>query len=75
MFKDEINTVQPQFARAAKLSGEIINAAIARLVNLRYFAGLSLDDAARVLQVSRATAFRHWHYANGWLFCEPNRTE
>jgi RNA polymerase sigma factor (TIGR02999 family) len=41
----------------------------ARLVNLRYFAGLSVEDAAKVLGISRATADRHWHYAKVWLYC------
>ncbi len=41
----------------------------ARLVNLRYFAGLSVEDAARALGISRATAARQWHYAKVWLYC------
>jgi RNA polymerase sigma factor (TIGR02999 family) len=41
----------------------------ARLVNLCYFAGLSVEDAARALGISRATADRHWHYAKVWLYC------
>jgi RNA polymerase sigma factor (TIGR02999 family) len=40
----------------------------AQLVKLRYFAGLSLDDAARALQVSPATAKRYWVYARSWLY-------
>jgi RNA polymerase sigma factor (TIGR02999 family) len=40
----------------------------ARLVNLRYFAGLTVDDAAKVLGISRATANRHWRYAKVWLY-------
>ena len=40
----------------------------ARLVNLRYFAGLSLDEAAETLGVSRATAKRWWVYARSWLY-------
>ena len=42
----------------------------ADLVKLRYFAGLSLDEAAAVLGFSRATAHRHWVYARAWLFEE-----
>jgi RNA polymerase sigma factor (TIGR02999 family) len=42
----------------------------ARLVNLRYFAGLSVDEAATILGISRATADRYWHYAKVWLYCE-----
>ncbi len=37
------------------------------LVKLRYFAGLPLDQAAAALQVSTATAYRHWAYARAWL--------
>jgi RNA polymerase sigma factor (TIGR02999 family) len=39
----------------------------ADLVKLHYFAGLSLDDAAETLGISRATAYRHWAYARAWL--------
>jgi RNA polymerase sigma factor (TIGR02999 family) len=42
----------------------------ARLVTLRYFAGLSVQEAADVLGISRATADRYWSYARTWLFCE-----
>jgi RNA polymerase sigma factor (TIGR02999 family) len=35
----------------------------ARLIQLRYFAGLSLEDAAQVIGVSRSTAYEHWSYA------------
>jgi RNA polymerase sigma factor (TIGR02999 family) len=40
----------------------------AELVKLRFFAGLTLDQAARVLGISAATADRHWAYARAWLF-------
>ena len=39
----------------------------ARLVELRFFAGLSLEEAAEVLGVSAATAKRYWRYARAWL--------
>src|SRR5438874_1422488 len=35
----------------------------ARLIQLRYFAGLSIEDAADVVGVSRSTAYAHWSYA------------
>jgi RNA polymerase sigma factor (TIGR02999 family) len=41
-----------------------------QLVKLRYFAGLALDEAAEALQVSTATAYRHWAYARAWLASE-----
>jgi RNA polymerase sigma factor (TIGR02999 family) len=40
----------------------------ARLVKLRYFAGLPLPEAARALGISLATAKRHWVYARSWLY-------
>jgi len=40
----------------------------AALVRLRFFAGLSLEDAADALGISRATASRDWTYARAWLF-------
>jgi len=46
----------------------------AELVQLRYFAGLSVEQAAEVLQISRATADRYWRYAKTWLYCALNRS-
>ena len=42
----------------------------AELVRLRIFAGLSLEEAAAVVGVSRATAYRQWTYARAWLLAE-----
>jgi RNA polymerase sigma factor (TIGR02999 family) len=39
----------------------------AELVKLRYFLGLTLDEAADALGISTATADRYWKYARGWL--------
>jgi RNA polymerase sigma factor (sigma-70 family) len=39
----------------------------ARLVELRYFAGLTGDQAAQILGVSPKTADRYWVYARAWL--------
>ena len=47
----------------------------AELVELRYFAGLSLDEAAETLGISRATAKRYWTYARAWLYAEINPEE
>jgi RNA polymerase sigma factor (TIGR02999 family) len=42
----------------------------ARLVQLRFFAGLSIPDAAASLGISQATAERWWTFARAWLFSE-----
>jgi RNA polymerase sigma factor (TIGR02999 family) len=39
----------------------------AAVVQLRYFAGLSVEEAAEALGISRATAYRHWTFARTWL--------
>ena len=44
------------------------DAQAAELVQLRFFAGLSQQQAADVLGVSRRTADRTWAYARAWLF-------
>jgi RNA polymerase sigma factor (TIGR02999 family) len=40
----------------------------AQLVKLRYFAGLTNDEAAEALGISSATADRHWAFARAWLY-------
>jgi len=45
----------------------------AELVKLRYFGGLSVEETASLLEISRATAERHWGYAKTWLYCELTR--
>jgi RNA polymerase sigma factor (TIGR02999 family) len=42
----------------------------AELVKLRFFAGLSLPEAARALDLSDTTAKRHWAFARAWLYGE-----
>ncbi|MCU0962665.1 MAG: ECF-type sigma factor [Pirellulaceae bacterium] len=51
-----------------KLAGE--RPTVARLVELRYFGGLTLDEAAALLEVSSRTAHRYWTYARAWLHSE-----
>ena len=38
-----------------------------QLVKLRYFAGLSVEEAADSLGIARSTAYEHWSYARAWL--------
>ena len=40
----------------------------ADLVKLRYFAGLTIGQSAQLLNISPATAKRHWTYAKAWLY-------
>ena len=42
----------------------------AELVKLRYFAGMTIDEAADVLGISLATAKRYWTYTRAWLYQE-----
>jgi RNA polymerase sigma factor (TIGR02999 family) len=51
-----------------KLTSE--DPAAARLVELRYFAGLTVEEAGKALGMSTATAYRHWKYARAWLHSE-----
>ena len=43
---------------------------VAELVKLRYFTGLTIEQAAKVLKVSRRTAYRYWAYARARLHQE-----
>jgi RNA polymerase sigma factor (TIGR02999 family) len=47
------------------LAGE--DAEAAQLVKLRFYAGLSVEDAADLMGLARATAYRSWSYAKAWL--------
>jgi RNA polymerase sigma factor (TIGR02999 family) len=59
---DEILAVDEALERLAKLSPRQ-----ARLVELRYFVGLSIEEAAEALDISAATAKRDWAVAKSWL--------
>jgi RNA polymerase sigma factor (TIGR02999 family) len=45
----------------------------AKLVELRFFTGFSIEEAAQALEVSAPTAKRYWAYARAWLFQEIER--
>lgn len=60
----EVNEALEQFARLAPQKAE--------LVRLRYFIGLQLDETARVLGISEATAKRWWVYSRAWLYRQLN---
>jgi len=47
---------------------EALDQQAAELVKLRYFSGLTLDEAAETLGISRRTANRNWAFARAWLY-------
>jgi RNA polymerase sigma factor (TIGR02999 family) len=65
--------IQALDAALTKLAAE--EPAKAELVKLRYFAGLTVDQAADILGISRATAVRNWTYARAWLFNEIDKVD
>jgi len=62
---DDVLALDEALARLAQKHPEK-----AELVKLRYFAGLTVDEAAKVLGVSTSTVDRHWTYARAWLYRE-----
>ena len=63
--EDRLLSLDGALNRLAELSPQK-----AELVRLRYFVGLTLADAAQVLEISEPTAKRWWTYARAWLFRE-----
>ncbi len=47
--------------------------AIAELVKLRFYAGLTVEQSAEILEISPRTAIRYWAYAQAWLYKEMNK--
>jgi RNA polymerase sigma factor (TIGR02999 family) len=62
---DQLLAIDDALAKLARK-----DSAAARLVELRYFAGLTVDDAGKAIGLSTATAYRHWKYARAWLHSE-----
>jgi RNA polymerase sigma factor (TIGR02999 family) len=54
---------------------QAMNARQARVVELRFFGGLSLEEAAHVLDVSVGTVRRDWSLARAWLYRELSRAD
>jgi RNA polymerase sigma-70 factor, ECF subfamily len=44
-----------------------------RLIELRFFGGLTIEETAEVMQISPATVSREWNAARAWLFRELSR--
>ena len=49
---------------------EAIDSQGARVVELRFFGGLTMEETARIMNVAEATAYRAWNHARSWLFRE-----
>jgi RNA polymerase sigma factor (sigma-70 family) len=49
---------------------EAVDAEQARIVDMRYFVGLSIEETAEALNLSPATVKRRWSLARAWLFRE-----
>jgi RNA polymerase sigma factor (TIGR02999 family) len=62
---DQLLAVDEALAKLA-----VHDATAAKIVQLRYFAGLTVDEAGKALGISTATAYRHWNYARVWLYDE-----
>jgi RNA polymerase sigma factor (TIGR02999 family) len=60
-----INEALEELARA--------DANAAELVKLRYFAGMTVEEAAETLGIPPRTAYRNWAYARAWLFRRTNK--
>lgn len=72
---EEAAQAEPVRAEVIALDGALdrlaaLSSRQARLVELRYFGGLSIEEAAQVLDVSIATAKRDWRLARAWLHSE-----
>jgi RNA polymerase sigma factor (TIGR02999 family) len=62
---DEILAINDALDRLA-----LEDSAAADVLKLKYYAGLSVEEAAATLGLSRATAYRHWTYARAWVRAE-----
>ena len=67
---DRVYTADPDIILAVNEAMErlaVEDPDVVEVARLRLFAGLSIEEAAEALGVSRATAFRDWSYARAWL--------
>lgn|SRR5262249_31840059 len=51
-----------------------VDSRLARVVELRYFGGLTIDETAEVLELSPATVVREWTFAKAWLRVELTKS-
>lgn len=60
---EEVLAVHEALDELARVDGQA-----SQLVKLHYFAGLSIEDAALLLNIPSRTAYRNWTFARAWLF-------
>ncbi len=73
IYFDEIDELLDLDAALTKLA--VVEPELAKLVELRYFAGLTVEDTAQALGVSARTVKRNWAFARAWLGRELNQGE
>jgi RNA polymerase sigma factor (TIGR02999 family) len=77
---DDVNTIGPEPDADLVLLDDAMTALArfdarkARVVELRFFGGLSVEETGEVLHVSSITVARDWSTARAWLYREMNRT-
>lgn len=67
---DELLALHEALAKLA-----VVRPVVAQLVELRYFGGLRLKEAAEVLEIAPRTADVYWAYARAWLLAEIGKDE
>jgi RNA polymerase sigma factor (TIGR02999 family) len=67
---DQILTLDEAICRMEQASPEQ-----AKVVRLRFYAGLNVEETAKVMEVSEATVMRLWRYARAWLWRELKSDE
>jgi RNA polymerase sigma factor (TIGR02999 family) len=75
---EPINSITPEqllVVDDALAQLEVQSADVAAIFKLRYYMGCSVEEAAEIVGVSRATAYRHWTFARAWLLNELQATE
>lgn len=72
---EHVDTVDALALDGALVKLSALDAEQVRIVELRFFAGLTVDETAAALAISPATVKREWAVAKGWLYRELTRTK
>ena len=79
LLENAVTTAREQSERFLALDAALarlrtVDARAAEIVDLRYFAGLSVEETAQVLEVSKRTVNREWTWARTWLYDQLARS-